>query len=40
MVVPQPWLREWRLSLGAAARGQYYIFREFYGASPPSEPSF
>ena len=40
MVVMQPWLRERRLSVGAAARGQYYTFGEFYGASPPSEPRF
>jgi hypothetical protein len=40
MVVMQPWLRERRLSLGAAAQGQYYLFGVNFGASPPSDPHF
>ena len=40
MVVMQPWLRGRRLSLGAAARGQYYFFDVNFGAPPPSDPHF
>ena len=40
MVVMQPWLRERRLSVGAAARGQYYLFDVNFGAPPPLAPHF
>ena len=40
MVVMQPWLRERRLSVGAAARGQYYLSDVNYGAPPPLGPHF
>jgi hypothetical protein len=40
MVVTQPWLRERRLSLGAAARGQYYLSDVNLGAPPPFGPHF
>ena len=35
MVVMQPGLRERRLSVGAAARGQYYLSDVNFGAPPP-----
>ena len=40
MVVTQPWLRERRLSLGAAAQGQYYLSGVNFGAPPPPGPHF
>jgi hypothetical protein len=40
MVVMQPWLRERRLSVGAAARGQYYLSDVNFGAPPPLGPHF
>jgi hypothetical protein len=40
MVVTQPWLRERRLSLGAAAQGQYYLSDVHFGAPPPLGPHF
>jgi hypothetical protein len=40
MVVTQPWLRERRLSLGAAAQGQYYLSDVNLGAPPPLGPHF
>jgi hypothetical protein len=40
MVVTQPWLRERRLSLGAAAQGQYYLSGVHFAAPPPSAPHF
>ena len=40
IVVMQPWLRERRLSVGAAARGQYYLSDVNFGAPPPLGPNF
>ena len=40
MVVTQPWLRVRRLSLGAAAQGQYYLSGVNFGAPPLSDPHF
>ena len=40
MVVMQLWLLERRLSLGAAARGQYYLCDVNFGAPPPLGPIF
>ena len=40
IVVMQPWLRERRLSVGAAARGQYYLSDVNFGAPPPLGPHF
>ena len=40
MVVMQLWLLERRLSLGAAARGQYYLCDVNVGAPPPLGPIF
>jgi hypothetical protein len=39
-VVMQPWLRERRLSLGAAAQGQYYLSGVKFAAPPPSDSHF